>query len=53
MRKVSARDVPLAMAQGADGATTVAAAMMIAQLAGIEVFATGGIGGVHRVAEVR
>jgi pseudouridylate synthase len=48
VRKVSARDVPLAMAQGADGATTVAAAMMIAQLAGIEVFATGGIGGVHR-----
>jgi pseudouridine-5'-phosphate glycosidase len=48
IRKVSARDVPLAMAQGADGATTVAAAMMIARLAGIEVFATGGIGGVHR-----
>ena len=48
VRKVSARDVPLAMAQGADGATTVAAAMMIARLAGIEVFATGGIGGVHR-----
>jgi pseudouridine-5'-phosphate glycosidase len=48
IRKVSARDVPLAMAQGADGATTVAAAMMIARLAGIEVFATGGICGVHR-----
>lgn len=48
VRKVSARDVPLTMAQGADGATTVAAAMMIAQLAGIEVFATGGIGGVHK-----
>jgi len=48
VRKVSARDVPLAMAQGADGATTVAAAMLIAHGAGIEVLATGGIGGVHR-----
>ena len=48
VRKVSARDVPLAMAQGADGATTVAAAMMLAHAAGIEVLATGGIGGVHR-----
>jgi pseudouridine-5'-phosphate glycosidase len=49
VRKVSARDVPLAMAQGADGATTVAAAMVLAHLAGIEVLATGGIGGVHKV----
>jgi pseudouridine-5'-phosphate glycosidase len=48
VRKVSARDVPLAMAQGADGATTVAAAMMLAHGAGITVLATGGIGGVHR-----
>jgi len=48
VRKLSARDVPLAMAQGADGATTVAAAMLIAHGAGIEVLATGGIGGVHR-----
>ena len=48
VRKVSARDLPFAMAQGADGATTVAAAMLIAERAGIEVFATGGIGGVHR-----
>jgi len=48
VRKVSARDVPLAMAQGADGATTVAAAMMLAHGAGIAVLATGGIGGVHR-----
>ncbi len=48
VRKLSARDVPVALAQGADGATTVAAAMMMARLAGIELFATGGIGGVHR-----
>ena len=48
VRKVSARDVPLAMAQGADGATTVAAAVMLAHRAGIDVMATGGIGGVHR-----
>ena len=49
--KVSARDLPMAMARGTDGATTVAAAIAIAALAGIEVFATGGIGGVHRSAE--
>jgi pseudouridine-5'-phosphate glycosidase len=48
IRKVSARDIPRAMAQGADGATTVAGAMMLAAAAGIEVFATGGIGGVHK-----
>ena len=46
--KVSARDLPMAMARGSDGATTVAAAIAIAALAGIDVFATGGIGGVHR-----
>ena len=46
--KVSARDLALAVARGADGATTVAAAIALARLAGIEVLATGGIGGVHR-----
>jgi len=46
--KVSARDLALAIARGTDGATTVAAAVRLAHLAGIEVFATGGIGGVHR-----
>jgi pseudouridine-5'-phosphate glycosidase len=45
---VSARDLPIAIARGTDGATTVAAALAIAAFAGIEVFATGGIGGVHR-----
>ena len=50
--KVSRRDIPVVMAKGADGATTVAATMFIAHLAGIKVFATGGIGGVHRGAEV-
>ncbi|MCL2695690.1 MAG: pseudouridine-5'-phosphate glycosidase [Clostridiales bacterium] len=49
--KASRRDIPLLLAQGLDGATTVAATMIIAQLAGISVFATGGIGGVHRGAE--
>lgn len=48
IEKVSARDLALAVARGADGATTVAAAIALAALAGIEVFATGGIGGVHR-----
>lgn len=48
VRKVSARDLPAAMAQGADGATTVAATLALAHLAGVRVFATGGIGGVHR-----
>jgi len=51
IRKVAARDLAPAMAAGADGATTVAASLAIAHLAGIPVFATGGIGGVHRVAE--
>ena len=46
--KVSARDLPMAIARGTDGATTVAAAIAIAALAGIDVVATGGIGGVHR-----
>jgi len=48
IEKVSARDLALAVARGADGATTVAAAIALAQLAGISVLATGGIGGVHR-----
>ena len=46
--KVSARDIPAAVARAGDGATTVAATLFLARLAGIEVFATGGIGGVHR-----
>ena len=45
--KVSARDLAWAMARRADGATTVAATLALATLAGIQVFATGGIGGVH------
>ena len=49
--KASRRDLAVLVAKGADGATTVAAAMMIAHMAGIKVFATGGIGGVHRGAE--
>jgi pseudouridylate synthase len=48
VRKVSARDLPVAIAQRADGATTVAASLTIAFAAGATVFATGGIGGVHR-----
>ncbi|XOQ45055.1 MAG: Pseudouridine-5'-phosphate glycosidase (pseudoU degradation) [Clostridium sp.] len=50
--KASRRDLPVLAARGEDGATTVAATMIIAALAGIQVFATGGIGGVHRGAEV-
>ena len=46
--KLSARDVPVAMAKGGTGGTTVAATAMLAANAGIRVFATGGIGGVHR-----
>jgi pseudouridylate synthase len=46
--KVSARDLGLAVARASDGATTVAAAIALARLAGIDVLATGGIGGVHR-----
>jgi pseudouridine-5'-phosphate glycosidase len=49
--KASRRDLPLLLARGEDGATTVAATMIGAQMAGIAVFATGGIGGVHRGAE--
>jgi pseudouridine-5'-phosphate glycosidase len=48
VRKVSSRDLGVAAAQKADGATTVAASLCIAAAAGVEVFATGGIGGVHR-----
>jgi pseudouridine-5'-phosphate glycosidase len=48
VRKVAARDLALACVQNADGATTVAASLAIASAAGALVFATGGIGGVHR-----
>ncbi len=50
--KASRRDLPVLIARGDDGATTVATTMIIAAMAGIRVFATGGIGGVHRGAEV-
>lgn len=49
--KTSRRDIPFIVAKKADGATTVASTMIIAALAGIKVFATGGVGGVHRGAE--
>ena len=49
--KASRRDLPILVAEGKDGATTVTTTMMIAHMAGIEVFATGGIGGVHRGAQ--
>mgnify|MGYP001000894333 FL=1 len=49
--KASRRDIPFILAKGLTGATTVAATMIIASLAGIKVFATGGIGGVHRGAQ--
>jgi len=48
IRKVSIRDLPIAVAQKWNGATTVASTSWIAERAGIKVFATGGIGGVHR-----
>src|SRR5919202_2105184 len=48
VRKVSRRDLPLAVAERQDGATTVAGTLWIASRAGLKVFATGGIGGVHR-----
>ncbi|GBF99787.1 hypothetical protein Rsub_12227 [Raphidocelis subcapitata] len=51
VQKVSRRDLPLAVASGADGATTVSATMLLAARAGIRVFVTGGIGGVHRGGE--
>jgi pseudouridine-5'-phosphate glycosidase len=50
-RKCSRRDLPFALHSEGAGATTVAATMMIAAMAGIRIFATGGIGGVHRGAE--
>jgi pseudouridine-5'-phosphate glycosidase len=49
--KCSRRDLPFVVARKQDGATTVAATMIIAAMAGIRVFATGGIGGVHRGVE--
>ncbi len=49
--KASRRDLPVLVARGADGATTVTTTMIIAHMAGIQIFATGGIGGVHRGAE--
>lgn len=49
--KVSRRDIPYIVSQKLDGATTVASTMIIADMAGIRIFATGGIGGVHRGAE--
>jgi pseudouridine-5'-phosphate glycosidase len=49
--KVSRRDLPIVVAREGTGATTVAATMIVAALAGIRVFATGGIGGVHRGAQ--
>ena len=49
--KTSRRDLPVLIARGDDGATTVTTTMIIAAMAGIKVFATGGIGGVHRGAE--
>ena len=49
--KVSRRDIPIVMSNNANGATTVAGTILLAKLAGIDVMATGGIGGVHRDAE--
>ncbi|MBC2851151.1 pseudouridine-5'-phosphate glycosidase [Cetobacterium sp. 8H] len=49
--KASRRDIPAILASEGDGATTVASTMIIAALAGVKIFATGGIGGVHRGAE--
>lgn len=49
--KCSRRDIPFILAKKLDGATTVASTMLIASMAGIKVFATGGIGGVHRGAQ--
>jgi len=48
IRKLGHRDLPLAVAAGVSGATTVSATAQLAALAGVEVFATGGLGGVHR-----
>jgi pseudouridylate synthase len=52
VRKVSIRDLPYVIARGGHGATTVAATMRLAALAGIRVFVTGGLGGVHRGGEL-
>ncbi len=49
--KTSRRDIPTIIAKKEDGATTVAATMIVAQMAGIDIFATGGVGGVHRGAQ--
>ena len=49
--KVSRRDIPIVIAKGLNGATTVASTMIFAEKAGVKIFATGGIGGVHRGAE--
>ena len=49
--KTSRRDIPIVVSKGLDGATTVAATMILASMAGVKIFATGGIGGVHRGAE--
>ncbi|MDP3306075.1 MAG: pseudouridine-5'-phosphate glycosidase [Erysipelotrichaceae bacterium] len=49
--KSSRRDIPFIIAKGLNGATTVASTMILADLAGIRIFATGGVGGVHRGAE--
>ncbi len=51
VNKASRRDLAVLVARGADGATTVTTTMIIAHMAGIQIFATGGIGGVHRGAE--
>lgn len=48
VQKASARDLPAAVAHGSDAATTVAGALALCRMAGVPVFATGGIGGVHR-----
>ena len=53
VRKLSRADFASALVQGSTGSTTVAATMIAARLAGIETFATGGVGGVHRGAEAR
>ena len=49
--KVSRRDIPVIVAKGMDGASTVATTMIIAAMAGVKIFATGGVGGVHRGAQ--
>ena len=51
IKKVSRRDIPIVMSNNANGATTVAGTILLSKLAGINVMATGGIGGVHRDAE--